>query len=191
MPPLPRWRKLPFITDNEAAMSPAANLSSLRASLPAGQITPALLSAFERTEMALGRVAEGLLVTQPAGAFDVFSVRWWRLDGTRALLRTPVLVRMRRFGRSRRPVRVRSHAVQGRKDGAFALNADLVSRLVDAYWFEIRTWQDLKTLWTDYRWWHKRLQRLDGKVAEADERFPTAAILRTARGRVEASGRPV
>lgn len=185
----PRWKKLPFIADSEAAMSPAGNLAALRAGLESGWVAPGLHAAFERTERALERVSEGFKVTQPAGAFDVFAVRWWRLDGSRAVLRTPVLVRIRRFGRYRRPVRVRSRSVVGRRDGEFALNADLVARLVDAYWAEYRAWRDLKALWTDYRWWHRRLERVDGRVAEVEDRFPAAAILRTARGRVAASGR--
>lgn len=187
----PRWKRLTFIPDSEAATDPAANLAALRDSLEKGEVTPELHAAFERTERALERLAEGFRVTQPAGAFDVFSVRWWRQDGSRSVLRTPVLVRMRRFGGYRRPVRVKSRAVHGRRDGEFALNADLVERLVAAYWQEYRAWSGLKDLWTEYRWWRKRLAVADGKVAEIEDRFPTAAILRTARGRVEASGKPV
>lgn len=187
----PRWKMVSFIADSPEAMTPAANLDAVRRALREGMATAELVAAFERTEGTLARIAAGLKITHPAGVFGVFAVRWWRLDGSKGLLRTPVLVRMRRVGRYCRPVRVKSRAVQSRRDGAFALNADLVARLIAAYWLEYGAWLELKSAWTSYRWWRRRLQRVEALVDTVGERYPIEAILRTARGRVEATGRAV
>lgn len=137
-------RRLPFVSDTEATRTAAANIAVRDVMVANGRGSKRIADEMELVEQELEAVAEAMRRCQPAGGYDLLAVRWWRRGAAAGgTLRTPVLVRMERYGRHIRPVQIRSAAVRARQDGAFGLNYDLVDRLVPLYWRGYRVWKGL------------------------------------------------
>lgn len=186
-----KTRAASFLTGGAEALSPAANLAVYDAALASDDLSLSLHVVLSSVEKALEATARALLVCQPPSPGRL-AIRWWRTSGPPGLLRTPVLVRVERRGKALIPKRItaRNRGAGPRNESAFGLNADLVPRLLDAYWDLYAEWKDLTGLWWDFRRW-KRKERPRVKRAQAmtgTAEAGAAAIERTARERLDAMG---